>query len=392
MKATKSLFGILTIAAALAGQVHAQGWLTNGLVAYYPFNGNANDASGNGHNGVVNGTSISPTTNQLGVSPGALHFGGGSYISVTPTPFNVNSNWTISFWCILDANDGPENFVCTGNDNQGGVNMRYVYGSPIPWQFATAGFGYGCSSTATNAATIWNMFTCVRSGDLYEMFLNNVRLISTNVVATCLDAGSLWFGRHQGTGYDLVGSLSEMRIYNRGLSDFEVQQLYAIESPPTAPFITSQPRGQVGYWGKSVIFTVTAAGSVPLSYQWLKDNAPIGGASESSLVLTNLQLTNAGNYSVVVTNAYGSTASSNAYLTMNPAGVSLALYPGVTIDGVVGLTYGIQYTTDLSNTNSWKGLVNVPLSAPTMLWFDTQPAMSQPQRYYRVVPGPISIP
>ena len=102
-------------------------------------------------------------------------------------------------------------------------------------------------------------------------------------------------------------------------------------------------------------------------------------------------MTDAGNYSVVVTNDCGTTTSSNAYLTMNPAGVSLALYSGITIDGVVGLTYGIQYSTDLSNTNSWQGMANVTLSVPTMLWFDMQPA-NQPQRYYRVVPGPISIP
>ena len=48
MKTTKSLFGILTITAALGMQVHAQNWLTNGLVAYYPFHGNANDESGQG--------------------------------------------------------------------------------------------------------------------------------------------------------------------------------------------------------------------------------------------------------------------------------------------------------------------------------------------------------
>ena len=76
---------------------------------------------------------------------------------------------------------------------------------------------------------------------------------------------------------------------------------------------------------------------------------------------------------------------------MNPAGVSLALYAGITIEGVVGLTYGIQYSTDLSNTNSWHGMANVTLGAPTQLWFDIQPA-SQPQRYYRVVPGPITVP
>jgi hypothetical protein len=102
-------------------------------------------------------------------------------------------------------------------------------------------------------------------------------------------------------------------------------------------------------------------------------------------------MTNAGSFTVVVTNSYGSVTSRSAILTMNPAGVSIALYAGVSIDGVVGLTYGIQSTTDLSNTNSWRGVVNVTLPVPTLLWFDTQPA-TYPCRYYRVVPGPISIP
>ena len=143
--------------------------------------------------------------------------------------------------------------------------------------------------------------------------------------------------------------------------------------------------------GDTATFTVVATGTAPLTYQWQKNGVPITDATGVSLVLTNLQPTDAANYSVAITNSLGSTTSSNAYLTMNPAGVSLALYAGVTIDGVVGLTYGIQYTTDLSNTNSWRGMVNVTLSTPTELWLDLQPA-SQPQRYYRVVPGPISIP
>jgi len=45
----------------------------------------------------------------------------------------------------------------------------------------------------------------------------------------------------------------------------------------------------------------------------------------------------------------------------------------------------------LSNTNGWQGMANVTLGTPAELWFDVQPA-SQPQRYYRVVPGPISVP
>jgi hypothetical protein len=188
------------------------------------------------------------------------------------------------------------------------------------------------------------------------------------------------------------GTIDDFRVYTRALSASEVQQLYHFESSACpVPFITSQPQGQVGYWGKSLTMNVAAVSDPPLGYAWVKDGIPLQGASGSSLVLTNLQATNAGNYSVVITNGCGPTTSSNAYVTVNPAGVSLALYSGVTIDGVVGLTYGVQYNTDLSNTNGWQGLANITLSVPAEVWFDLQPA-TQPQRFYRVVPGPISIP
>ncbi len=155
--------------------------------------------------------------------------------------------------------------------------------------------------------------------------------------------------------------------------------------------ITEQPMSQVGYWGKSVNFNVTASGSPLPSYQWQKDGAAIDGATHRSLVLTNLQTTNAGRYTVVVTNSSGSLTSSNAYLSVNPPGVSLVTYPGLTIDAVAGFTYGIQYDTGLANSTGWQGMTNLSLDVPTALWFDAQPA-TQHQRFYRVVPGPIPIP
>ena len=73
------------------------------------------------------------------------------------------------------------------------------------------------------------------------------------------------------------------------------------------------------------------------------------------------------------------------------ASLSIGLYPGLTIKGVVGQTYGIQYTTALGSSAVWRGLANITLSAPTQTWVDPQSA-SGPQRYYRAVQGPISIP
>ena len=79
------------------------------------------------------------------------------------------------------------------------------------------------------------------------------------------------------------------------------------------------------YVGGTAAFSVTAAGTAPLSYQWNFGGTNIVGATNTILTLTNVQLSQAGNYTVLVTNAYGSVLSSNAVLTVNSAA---ALRPG----------------------------------------------------------------
>jgi hypothetical protein len=171
---------------------------------------------------------------------------------------------------------------------------------------------------------------------------------------------------------------------------------YALSDPATltvlsAPQITAQPMGDIGYWGRSVVLSVRATGFPPVTYLWYKDGFPITWATNAVLVLIDLQLTDGGTYSVVVSNALGSLPSVSALLIVNPAGVSLGLYPGLTIDGAVGKMYGIQFTTDVSVTNSWTSLTNLTLEQPTQLWFDTSADVhsgKQPRRFYRVVPIP----
>jgi hypothetical protein len=190
-----------------------------------------------------------------------------------------------------------------------------------------------------------------------------------------------------------AGLIDEPALYNRALTAAEIQAIFSVGSAgKCGPLrITHQPQSQLGYWGKSAMFTVEASGLPPISYQWQKDGTQIPGATDPSLTLTNLLMTDGGSYSVVVTNVQGSLTSKPAILTVNPAGVSVDLHIAVTIEGVVGYVYGVQSTTDLSNTNSWQGLTNITLSLPTQAWFDPEPA-TRPQRFYRVVPGPITIP
>src|SRR5438067_614971 len=106
---------------------------------------------------------------------------------------------------------------------------------------------------------------------------------------------------------------------------------------------------------------------------------------------TNLQTLVAGVYSILGTNLYGGVANDQGSVAVTPAAVSITLHAGITIEGVPGLAYGIQYNRDLTSNNGWLGLANVILTTPKQIWYDPQPA-AQPQRYYRILPGPISIP
>ena len=87
---------------------------------------------------------------------------------------------------------------------------------------------------------------------------------------------------------------------------------------PTAPTISTQPQGQTVLPGESFSFNVVAGGSEPLIYQWYFNNTtPIANANDSTLTLTNIQPTDAGNYSVIVSNLAGAITSSNAVLIVN---------------------------------------------------------------------------
>jgi hypothetical protein len=85
--------------------------------------------------------------------------------------------------------------------------------------------------------------------------------------------------------------------------------------PPT---ITLQPLDQTVGAGWSVKFIVEASGTTPFSYQWKKNNVIISGATSSWLNLQNVAAVDAGLYTVVVTNAGGSTTSTPATLTIDP--------------------------------------------------------------------------
>src|SRR5206468_1310107 len=85
---------------------------------------------------------------------------------------------------------------------------------------------------------------------------------------------------------------------------------------PIAPFIITQPANRTVVVGSNATFSVTAGGTPPLAYQWNFNGTNIAGATNASLTLANVQMANAGNYSVSVSNSVDEVVSSNALLTV----------------------------------------------------------------------------
>jgi pimeloyl-ACP methyl ester carboxylesterase len=95
-------------------------------------------------------------------------------------------------------------------------------------------------------------------------------------------------------------------------------QINSIElvAEPSAPIITTQPASQIAQVGSNATFTVIASGAPSPTFQWQFDGQNIPDATKTNLLLTNVQFANAGGYSVIGTNAYGSVTSAVAQLTV----------------------------------------------------------------------------
>ena len=236
----------------------AQNWqydystLSNGLVAYYPFNGNFNDYSGNGNNLTNVTAGISFVTNRFGGTNRSAYIStsSDSAQSVNPIGITGNSSRTVSFWTSLNSSALPNNnssfIVSFGNPQGPGsvfeTTLRSLNGQnviTIGGDFADNNFNIG-SNIFFNS---WHQITCIYSGAVSgelvyidgNAFTNGnwTNYFLTNILNT--PSSSLYIGANPnidsyGQSALAGASISDLRIYNRALSTNEVTALYTMES------------------------------------------------------------------------------------------------------------------------------------------------------------------
>jgi hypothetical protein len=149
-----------------------------------------------------------------------------------------------------------------------------------------------------------------------------------------------------------------------------------------APTILSQPRTQRAEAGSAVGLRVKASGSLPLFCLWyLNSTNLITCSTNCELQLTNVQFSQSGAYTVVVTNAAGAITSSPAMLNVI-APVERRPVPGVKVTGQTGSLLNVDYATSLSPAPNWTPLGSVSLTGTSGYCFDLTLPLP-PQRFYR---------
>ncbi len=237
----KHLLSLIAITMMIATTTQAQ-IPTNGLIAWYPFTGNAVDSSGNGNNGIVNGATL--TTDRFGNPNSAYSFNGsGQYISVPNSSSLTPTQITINSWVKALPQNSDMAILSKMNHTDA---SNYSYGFQIqskPNDFLKTGWSYlGCTSgglgtgfIGTNKISndIWTMVTTsITNTGACKNYING-RLVDSfisknNPFAPCGSANSeLRIGEWwQNDPQWYNGQLDDIRIYNRPLDSTEVKALY----------------------------------------------------------------------------------------------------------------------------------------------------------------------
>ena len=272
---------VVAVAAVLAmGAISwGQSFLTNGLIAYYPFNGNANDASGNGNNGTIYG-GVTLVADRFGRPNSAYLFNGvDGYIDIKKPLGDNPSALTESAWVNISTREtsaagvSPHDVIITQRESSGAswpsLSISASGGSTGMSEIIVDCSSYINKITGTtyHETNTWVFLCGTLLNNVYSIYVNGV-LENSMYDDHSPNSADDMFLMHQGTwGTFCNGMLNNVRIYNRALTAQEVSQLYTFESTP-AIAIAQDLTNTYAVYGHSASFSISSTGLSALSYQW----------------------------------------------------------------------------------------------------------------------------
>ncbi|HTY86563.1 MAG TPA: LamG-like jellyroll fold domain-containing protein [Candidatus Acidoferrum sp.] len=382
----KSILSTLAIAATIS--VHAQTCdpPPTGLVGWWRAEGDTYDFLGL-NSGVLHG-GVGYVTGQVGQ---AFSLDGASgYVEVPGSAsLKFTNAMTAEAWIKLNSTSGTKTVITKGQDSDNSDDwLMTIVGGQLNGSIYAGGSWQGGNFSTTMNSGVWYHVAITYDGSVLCGYVNGVldgqRSISGSLRTTdyALRIGAYAPTNGVSNKNFFAGLIDEASVYNRALSSNEIAAIYAAGlsgkcAQPLPPKILYQPLSQVATIGHDVTLTVLASGTPVISYQWTWNGTNMNNATNATLLLTNVQFSQAGNYAVQISNIAGSTNSSNAVLTVSlpplpPSGLVgwwqaesnawdfLGLNSGTTIGGV---TYGAGVTGQAFNLNGTSGYVEVPSSS-----------------------------
>lgn len=290
---------------------------TSGTIAYDYTSGN------NGYyvGGVTSG-SPGPTAGFGTPSYAYALDGTTAYVDVPGAPLNFTGPLTLVTWSFGGDISKFETFAGKGNTS---------YRSDLD-QNGVAHFNDDSGNEAVGGPKLefagWHQIVGTYDGAEIKLYVDGALAAqgsdTPSVRGSALD---FWIGGapDYGAGRLFTGSIGQVAIFTNALTGSNVAALFAAAETP--PFISVEPTNNfTGYVGGTMNVNVAATGALPLGYQWSGPGGAIPGATNTTLIVTNLNQTGVptnsgpGAYFCTITNTYGSTNSGNVNLTVISSG------------------------------------------------------------------------
>jgi hypothetical protein len=310
----------------------------NGLVGWWPFNGNAIDESGKGNNGQVNGAV--PTTDRFGAPNKAYQFNGGQNIALNNIQFQnyVNSGFTLSYWFTLTDTAVQPASLFANYDGVNGLQIETSYNVAEKKAYLR----HSLRTNSRNPPEInggtsyifspsnWNHAIMVWAPPFMKTYLNG-RLIDSlngsglNNFSVCCSYVTRIGSRSNGTQAPHIGKIDDVALWNRAISNQEALQLNQLNCT-----ITSFDPFPASIYSRLDSLALNA-GSGYAGYAW-----------STSQTSQTIQVKNTGGYRVTVTNAQGCTGTDSVFVQFpDTIGLHVSTVQGIcnqTVDVPVRVT------------------------------------------------------
>jgi hypothetical protein len=293
---------------------------TNGLVGWWPFNGNANDESGNGNHGTVNGATL--TVDRNAIENSAYSFDGSSNIKISNNNNlnNLINNFSISFWFSISkfyTNPGGGDwaaFFCKSTTSENPLYRLEYENKTKKFDLMFNGKQFFIYYSKGIIVDQFYNIQIIIENNMIKFYINNEQLLidsTTNYSNYRINMDLLLGQDPAGVNEYLFGKLDDIAIYNRALTEEEITALYTSTPPCKNSIITITPEGNTNFCQGGFV-NLNASTGINYTYQWYNNGRIINGATASTY-----QANTAGNYTVKVMDGTCSTTSSATTVVVN---------------------------------------------------------------------------